>query len=160
MKYHEIISVFYKKLPTYNPQFQEYRDSTKRRFKEGEMVNRSKQLEHSSNSIQNGISFEGKSAISFERGKYPESVLCFDSVPNCNGIRLHPTQKPTDLLEYLIKTYTNENETVLDFTMGSGSTGVACVNTNRNFIGIELDDNYFKIAEDRINKAKESIFDL
>ena len=63
-------------------------------------------------------------------------------------------------LEYLIKTYTKENETVLDFTMGSGSTGVACINTNRNFIGIELDDNYFKIAEDRINKAKESIFDI
>ena len=74
--------------------------------------------------------------------------------------RLHPTQKPTALLEYLVKTYTNENETVLDNCMGSGSTGVACINTNRNFIGIELDDNYFKIAEDRINKAKESIFDL
>ena len=153
MKYHEIISVFYKKLPTYNPQFQEYRDSTKRRFKEGQMVNRSKQLEHSSNSIQNGISFEGKNAISFERGKYPESVLCFDSVPNCNGIRLHPTQKPTDLLEYLIKTYTNEKETVLDFTMGSGSTGVACKNTNRNFIGIEKDDKYFEIAKQRIENG-------
>ena len=63
-------------------------------------------------------------------------------------------------MEYLIKTYTNENETVLDFTMGSGSTGVACVNTNRNFIGIEKDDKYFEIAEDRINKAKESIFEL
>ena len=74
--------------------------------------------------------------------------------------RLHPTQKPIALLEYLIKTYTKENETVLDFTMGSGSTGVACINTNRNFIGIELDDNYFKIAEDRINKDKESIFDI
>ena len=74
--------------------------------------------------------------------------------------RLHPTQKPIALLEYLIKTYTKENETVLDFTMGSGSTGVACINTTRNFIGIELDDNYFKIAEDRINKAKESIFDI
>lgn len=63
-------------------------------------------------------------------------------------------------LEYLIKTYTKENETVLDFTMGSGSTGVACINTNRNFIGIELDDNYFKIAEDRINKVRETIFDM
>ena len=63
---------------------------------------------------------------------------------------LHPTQKPVPLLEYLIRTYTNEGETVLDFTMGSGSTGVACVNTNRNFIGIELDENYFKIAKERI----------
>ena len=66
------------------------------------------------------------------------------------GKMLHPTQKPVPLLEYLIKTYTKEGETVLDFTMGSGSTGVACVNTNRNFIGIELDENYFKIAKERI----------
>ena len=64
---------------------------------------------------------------------------------------LHPTQKPVALLEYLIKTYTNENDTVLDFTMGSGSTGVACKNLNREFIGIELDKKYFDIAKDRIN---------
>ena len=63
---------------------------------------------------------------------------------------LHPTQKPVALMEYLIKTYTNENETVLDFTMGSGTTGVACVNTNRKFIGIEMDDNYFDIGSKRI----------
>ena len=63
-------------------------------------------------------------------------------------------------MEYLIKTYTNENETVLDFTMGSGSTGVACVNTNRNFIGIELEEKYYKIAEKRIKEAKETIFDI
>lgn len=66
---------------------------------------------------------------------------------------LHPTQKPVELLEYLIKTYTNEGETVLDNCMGSGSTGVACINTNRNFIGIELDEGYFNIAKDRIEKA-------
>ena len=65
---------------------------------------------------------------------------------------LHSTQKPVALLEYLIKTYTNENDVVLDNCMGSGSTGVACVNTNRNFIGIELDENYFKIAKERIEK--------
>ena len=67
---------------------------------------------------------------------------------------LHPTQKPIALLEYLIKTYTNENEFILDFCMGSGSTGVACVNTNRNFIGIELYEKYFKISEERINNAQ------
>lgn len=72
----------------------------------------------------------------------------YDSKPG------HPTQKPVALLEYLIKTYTLENETVLDFTMGSGSTGVACVNLNRNFIGIEKDDNYFEIAKKRIQDAK------
>ena len=67
--------------------------------------------------------------------------------------KCHPTQKPVDLMEYLIKTYTQENETVLDFTMGSGSTGVACKQTNRNFIGIEQDEKYFKIAQERINST-------
>lgn len=70
--------------------------------------------------------------------------------------RVHPTQKPVELMEYLIKTYTNENETVLDFTMGSGSTGVACLNTNRNFIGIEMDDKYFEIAKERINELPKT----
>jgi DNA modification methylase len=81
---------------------------------------------------------------------YPSNVLEFG---NPNNKALHPTQKPVALLEYLIKTYTLENETVLDFTMGSGSTGVACANTNRQFIGIELDEKYFAIAERRINEA-------
>ena len=81
---------------------------------------------------------------------YPCDVLFFNSV----GKTIHPTQKPVDLLEYLVKTYTNEKETVLDFTMGSGSTGVACVKTNRNFIGIELDKHYFDIAKKRIEGAK------
>ena len=78
--------------------------------------------------------------------RFPKNVLKFNTEKG-----LHPTQKPTALMEYIIKTYTNENETVLDFTMGSGTTGVACRNTDRKFIGIELDDNYFKIAQDRIN---------
>jgi site-specific DNA-methyltransferase (adenine-specific) len=71
-----------------------------------------------------------------------------------NDTGLHPTQKPVALLEYLIKTYTLESKTVLDFTMGSGSTGVACVNTGRKFIGIEQDDKYFEIASKRINETK------
>ena len=70
------------------------------------------------------------------------------------GKNLHPTQKPVALLEYLIKTYTNEGETVLDNCMGSGSTGVACINTNRNFIGYELDEKYFEIAEKRLNEQR------
>ena len=77
----------------------------------------------------------------------PRSVL---RISNSNHKNLHPTQKPVALMEYLIKTYTNENETVLDFTMGSGTTGVACKNLNRKFIGIEKDETYFKIAQDRI----------
>lgn len=80
----------------------------------------------------------------------PKNILEFKSVQDCK----HPTQKPVDLLEYLIKTYTNEGETVLDNTMGSGSTGVACVNTGRSFIGIEKDDHYFEIAKKRIEQAE------
>jgi len=80
---------------------------------------------------------------------YPKSILKFNSVNKT----VHPTQKPVALMEYLIKTYTNENETVLDFTMGSGSTGVAAEKLNRRFIGIELDETYFNIAKDRINNA-------
>lgn len=79
---------------------------------------------------------------------YPENIVYFKTE---HKNRLHPCQKPIKLLEYLIKTYTNENETVLDNCMGSGSTGVACVNTNRKFIGIELDENYFNIACNRVN---------
>jgi site-specific DNA-methyltransferase (adenine-specific) len=86
--------------------------------------------------------------IKFEN--YPRQILEYK---NHNGGSVHPTQKPVDLMEYLVKTYTNENETVLDFTMGSGSTGVACKNLNRAFIGIELDETYFNIAKERINNV-------
>ena len=81
---------------------------------------------------------------------WPRDVL---NIPS-EGKTVHPTQKPVSLMEYLIKTYTNEGETVLDFTMGSGTTGVACANTGRRFIGIELDEGYFNIAKDRINAVK------
>ena len=83
---------------------------------------------------------------------YPKTILEFKK-ENRSKKPLHPTQKPVALFEYLIKTYTNEGEVVLDNTMGSGTTGVACVNTNRNFIGMELDDKYFEIAKERIEKA-------
>jgi len=84
-----------------------------------------------------------------KKSGYPTQIIKVNKDPR----PIHPTQKPLDLLEHLIKTYTNEGETVLDFTMGSGSTGVACVNTNRNFIGIEKDDKYFEIAKNRIIKS-------
>lgn len=83
--------------------------------------------------------------------KHPKSIIEFSNA-NQKG-KQHPTQKPVALMEYLIKTYTQESETVLDFTIGSGSTGVAAINTNRKFIGIELDKDYFAIAEQRINDA-------
>lgn len=85
--------------------------------------------------------------------RYPNNVLYF----NRDKDKIHPTQKPVALLEYLIKTYTNENELVLDNCMGSGSTGVACINTNRNFIGIELNENYFNIAKERIENHLQEI---
>ena len=68
---------------------------------------------------------------------------------------LHPTQKPVELLEYFIRTYSKEKDVVLDFTMGSGTTGIACMNTNREFIGIELEEKYFKVAKERINENEK-----
>jgi len=84
-----------------------------------------------------------------EYTNYPRQILEFPS----EGFTVHPTQKPVALMEYLIRTYTNEGDTILDFTMGSGTTGVACVNTGRRFVGVEKDPYYFQIAVDRITKA-------
>ena len=89
-------------------------------------------------------------SYNFEYVNYPRSIL---KIANPNNKTIHPTQKPVALMEYLIKTYTNEGETVLDFCMGSGTTGKACKNLNRNFIGIEKDPEYFKIAKDRLDQA-------
>ena len=134
-------------------------------FKKYKIYNPQKSQGHvptnSAKGLSNGKCYFGENKRDYKGGsteRFPTDVLEFKCVNNYE--RIHPNQKPTELLEYLIKTYTNEDEWILDNCMGSGSTGVACINTNRNFIGIELDDNYFKIAEDRINKAKESIFDL
>ena len=87
---------------------------------------------------------------------YPKNYINISGVHNSKTV--HPTQKPIALMEYLIKTYTNENETVLDFTMGSGTTGVAAKNLNRNFIGIEQDQKYFNIAEQRIKETEFKLF--
>ena len=100
--------------------------------------------------LKSGYFKSGKNKRGDER--YPKHLLEFSHASRKN--HYHPTQKPVELLEYLIKTYTNENEIVLDFTMGSGSTGVACINTNRKFIGIELDNTYFNIAKERIENAE------
>jgi len=96
------------------------------------------------------INSKGETEYKIYKTWFPKNLLEFSNANASNEKPLHPTQKPLDLIEYMIKTYTNEGETVLDFTMGSGTTGVACKNLNRNFIGIELDEEYFKIAEDRI----------
>lgn len=137
MKAHENILVFYKKLPTYNPQkttgHSPVNHYTKRNG-DGECYGKT-------------VETSGGGATD----RFPRSVLLHPS--DKQTCRLHPTQKPVALMEYLIKTYTDENETVLDFTMGSGTTGVACKNLNRNFIGIEMDEGYFNIAQDRIEAA-------
>jgi len=147
MKAHEIISVFYKKQCNYNRQMIERTEKELKR-----LSNKSVKTE--------GTEFQKTGGYTLNRYdnlyKSPIDVLNFNTVFNRskdkNG---HPTQKPVALMEYLIKTYTNENETVLDFTMGSGSTGVACCNSNRDFIGIEIDKEYFKIAEQRIKGVGE-----
>ena len=90
--------------------------------------------------------------------RYPKNIIKYSKYnKECNQLnRVHPTQKPVEILEYLIKTYTNEGDLVLDFTMGSGSTGVACLNTNRKFIGIELNEKYFNIAKNRIEELDKN----
>jgi len=136
MNWHETISIFYNKLPTYNPQ-----------LKQGKPYKKTNYLQNRSKGIY-GKTGEKENYQHDNKGiRYPKTILEFSN-PNNNS--LHPTQKPVPLLEYLIKTYTNENDTVLDFTMGSGSTGVACKKLNRNFIGIEKNEKYFDIAKQRI----------
>lgn len=147
LKNYEIISVFYKKPPIYNPQ--PTRKNTTGKLSE---------------------KYKGKTSITESTGRakltysnnanefgYPKMLLTDIKVINNlskDKAGFHPTQKPIELNEYLIKTYSNEGDTVLDFTMGSGSCGVACVNQNRNFVGIELNDEYFEIANQRINQTK------
>lgn len=123
-------------------------DKNKRPRKNG-----SKTKEDSTQSIASGYNYCTQTHN--ENLRFPKNLLTYNNRKGeLNSTkRLHPTQKPVELLEWLVKTYSNENEIVLDFTMGSGSTGVACVNTNRKFIGIELDDKYFEIAKKRIENV-------
>ena len=144
LRSHEGIYVFYKKPPTYNPQkwkVQEEKIDKRKTFnysyaKEGNVYNSSKPF---------------KTMVKKDDGtRYPRSII---KVNNRIGKQIHPTQKPVELLEYLILTYSNESETILDNCMGSGSTGVACINTGRKFLGIEKDDTYFDIAKERIENT-------
>ena len=145
LKYHENIVVFYSKQPIYNKQMIERDELGKKRLK-----NKNNPIRFSGSAIQNEEGVKKDYAIDRydEEVKNPSTVL---KIKMERG-KLHPTQKPVALFEYLIKTYTNEGDLVLDNCAGSGTTGVACKNLNRNFIGIELDEEYFKIAEKRINE--------
>ena len=141
----ELISVFYKKQPTYNPQ--------------PTLKSTGKGLSKKLHNLKHNIETTNSKYIvdrNLPSVGYPKVLL--EHIKVINNLSkdksgLHPTQKPIELCEYLIKTYTNENDIVLDFTMGSGSTGVACKNINRKFIGIELDKNYFNIAKERIEST-------
>lgn len=131
LKCHELVSVFYKKLPNYSPQMTKGKTIAKSGGGAKDIYGKSNVVRYKSDMY------------------YPKTIQEFKACHNMTG-KIHPTQKPVALLEYLIKTYTLEGETVLDFTMGSGSTGVACLSINRSFIGIEKDDKYFNIAKERI----------
>lgn len=149
MKEHEIISVFSKGTHDYYPIKEQRRGNEKGKIRK---ATREKSIGGNGEEIYGFIN-KDRDTRSYGELRFPSSVQFFaNRNPKDRG--LHPTQKPVALLEYLIKTYTKENETVLDFTMGSGSTGVACINTNRNFIGIELDDKYFEIAKNRIENPE------
>ena len=138
MKSHENILVFGKGKINYYPQ-----------KSKGDPYTRDNKQNHTEHSLSKGL----KPITQVNTGfRFPKTVLMYPRDFSAQS-RLHPTQKPVSLLEYLIKTYTQESETVLDFTMGSGSTGVAAKNLNRSFIGIELDQNYFEIAKERIENA-------
>jgi len=131
----EDIMVFYKKQPTYNPQMTKGKPYSIKRKHSTEVYKKQTNNE----TINNGE-------------RYPTNLI---DIPQKRIKGGHPTQKPVKLLEYLIKTYTNENDLILDFTMGSGTTGVAAKNLNRNFIGIEIEDKYFKMAQNNIFKSYE-----
>ena len=136
LKSHENILVFYRSKPTYNPQMwysTPYSGFSSDTSKIGEVYG-NQQSKHRDNP---------------EGSRYPKTVLKFKQEKG-----LHPTQKPVGLMEYLIKTYTNEGDTVLDNTMGSGTTGVACVNCNRSFVGIEMDKKYYQISKERFNVGR------
>ncbi len=142
---HEIISVFGKGRVNYYPQMEE-----------GEPYKRTRKVNNGDkpNNHKLGVTSESETVNTGYR--YPSTVQFFQQRWRRQD-QVHPTQKPVALMEYLIKTYSNEGDVVLDFTMGSGTTGVSCVNTARNFIGIEKDEGYFKVAKDRIETAKQKL---
>lgn len=149
----ENILIFYKKPPTYNPQLIQYAKDTQRL---------SKWIKGTPKRQKGGQYSDVKMVEDMHKrkGAYPINVINFKLEQNNQYKKpvKHPTQKPVALMEYLIKTYTNEGETVLDFTMGSGTTGVACKNLNRNFIGIEQDQKYFSTATERIKAVEYKLF--
>lgn len=147
MKTVETISIFYKKTPTYSPQMTERSEAELKRLSK-------KSVKTSGTDIDNRK--WGRSGNRNDNKlKYPRNTLTHKTVFNRSKEKVaHPTQKPVDMLEYLIKTYTHENDIILDNCMGSGSTCVAAINTNRHYIGFEIEQKYFDISAERISKTK------
>jgi len=146
MKQHENILVFYKQQPTYNRQMT---DRKKEDLRVNAIRNKNNQKTNFGYEHTGGMTM--KYAADYDPTKVnPKSILTYSKQPTRTK-NLHPTQKPVELLKYLVKTYTNEFETVLDNTMGSGSTGVACKELSRHFVGIEKDEKYFEIAVSRVS---------
>ena len=142
LKKHKNICVFYKNQPVYNPQMEKGKPYTDKR-----------RIKKRTSGVMGG-EVTPKTDIVNKGERFPSSIQVFS---NGNNHSVHPTQKPVDLFEYLIKTYTNEGETVLDNCMGSGTTAIACLNTDRNFIGFEMDKEYFDVANERINNHKREL---
>lgn len=140
----ENISVFYKIQPTYNPQ-----------MKKGEAYNKGTRKAQSEDDVYGSFK---QSEVKSDGDRYPRDVLYFKTAES-EGNTSHKTQKPVALMEYLIKTYANGNELVLDFTAGSFTTAIACLNTKRAFIGIELDENYFKVGAKRVKDHLKTLDD-
>lgn len=143
MRNHELISVFYKQQCKYNPQMTHGHE---------------RKVSYRTSNQQGEVYGSCGENLYDSTDRYPRSIQVFSTDTQISS--LHPTQKPIALLQYLIKTYTDEDEWVLDNCMGSGSCGVACCATKRNFIGIELDENYFEIAKKRIEESNTDLFDL
>ncbi len=140
MKSHENVCIFYKKSPTYNPQ----RTTGHKPFnavKSKKNIERPNELRNYGH-IEQTLEYKGGAT-----DRHPRSIQKFPVINNDNPNKWHPTQKPEKLIEYFIKTYSNENDIVLDNCMGSGSTGIACLETNRKFVGIESNDKYFNLAK-------------
>ena len=152
MRNHENVLVFYNKQCTYN-YIKENRDMSESSRKR---MNYDFTSTKGNNRLQNGIS-KVKFIPEDKDLSYPKTVKYFKNIANNDRDRFHPTQKPVELMEYLIKTYTNENELVLDFTCGSFTTAIACLNTKRDFIGIELDDYYFEVGTKRVNEHLKTL---
>lgn len=150
LRVHEDIMIFYKKLPVYNPQKFEGKAPSHRRCKKG---TKKEDLQKINGNYGDYFVGDYNEDVTKSNMKYPTSIITIKRVPVCKCE--HPTQKPVELLEWLIKTYTNEGDLVLDNCMGSGTTGVACKNLNRNFIGIEKEETYFNIAKERIYATQE-----